>query len=220
MWFACQISKKRVQVHTVFSTCCFSTAITVTETCPSVVLYVCSLSCFWMWDAGLNPEICPEYIKPLWETNRISLQVKQIKARPTRCNKWWFIVNQLFLNMFRASLRPSSGEQTVCGFLSWLWLWLRRVATRLFGATTIARTGNHRQWYAVCSPDDGRKDPQNMLRNNWLPINHHLLHLVGLAFIWLYEMHGQSSLIFKCMTSAILKDPQTSNREVYLQLII
>ena len=37
---------------------------------------------------------------------------KQIKARQTRCNKWWFIGNQLFLNMFRASLRPSSGEQT------------------------------------------------------------------------------------------------------------
>jgi len=29
-----------------------------------------------------------------------------------------------------------------------------------------------------CSPDDGRKDPRNMLRNNWLPVNHHLLHLV------------------------------------------
>jgi len=34
----------------------------------------------------------------------------QIKARPTRCHKWWFIGNQLFLNMFRASLRPSSGN--------------------------------------------------------------------------------------------------------------
>jgi hypothetical protein len=37
---------------------------------------------------------------------------KQIKVRPNRCNQWWFIGNQLFLNMFRASLRPSSGEQT------------------------------------------------------------------------------------------------------------
>jgi len=36
---------------------------------------------------------------------------KQIKGRPTRYNKWWLIGNQLFLSMFRASLRPSSGEQ-------------------------------------------------------------------------------------------------------------
>jgi hypothetical protein len=39
---------------------------------------------------------------------------KQTKARPTRFNKWWFIGNQLFLNMFLASLRPSSGEHTAC----------------------------------------------------------------------------------------------------------
>jgi hypothetical protein len=36
----------------------------------------------------------------------------QIKVRPTRCNWQWFIDNKLFLNMFRVSLRPSSGEQT------------------------------------------------------------------------------------------------------------
>ena len=34
-----------------------------------------------------------------------------------------------------------------------------------------------------CSPGDGRKDARNMLRNNLLPINHHLLHLIGLALI-------------------------------------
>jgi len=50
---------------------------------------------------------------------------------------------------------------------------------------TIARTGNHRQWEAVYAPDDGRKDARNMLRNTWLPINLHLLHLVGLALICL-----------------------------------
>ena len=44
---------------------------------------------------------------------------KEIKARPSRYNKWWFIGNQLFLNMFRTSLRPSSGEQTACHCL-WL----------------------------------------------------------------------------------------------------
>ena len=29
-----------------------------------------------------------------------------------------------------------------------------------------------------CSPDDGRKDAPNILRNNCLPINNYLLHLV------------------------------------------
>ena len=46
------------------------------------------------------------------------------------------------------------------------------------------RTENHRHWNAVWPPDDGRKDARNMLRNNWLQINHYLLHLVGLAFIY------------------------------------
>jgi hypothetical protein len=59
------------------------------------------------------------------------------------------------------------------------------LGTRLSGTITIIdRTGNHRQWHAVCSPDDGRKDTRNVLRNNWLPLNHYLLHLVGLAFIY------------------------------------
>jgi len=34
-------------------------------------------------------------------------------------------------------------------------------------ATHLSRTTTtHRQWHAVCSPDDGRKDARNMLRNN------------------------------------------------------
>jgi hypothetical protein len=58
------------------------------------------------------------------------------------------------------------------------------LATQLSGTTTAtARTDKHKQWHAVCSPDDGRKNARNMLRNNWLPINHYLLHQVGLAFI-------------------------------------
>ena len=56
------------------------------------------------------------------------------------------------------------------------------------------RTENHRQWKAVGSPDDGRKDSRNMLRKNWLSINHHLLHLVGLAFIYLSKMHGYPNI--------------------------
>jgi len=46
------------------------------------------------------------------------------------------------------------------------------------------RTENRRQWNAVWPPDDGHKDARNMLRNNWLPISHCLLHLVGLALIY------------------------------------
>jgi hypothetical protein len=59
----------------------------------------------------------------------------------------------------------------------------------------ILYKGNHRQWHTVCSPDDGRKNARNMLRNNLLPINHNLLHpIVGLAFICLSKMHGQSNI--------------------------
>jgi hypothetical protein len=47
---------------------------------------------------------------------------------------------------------------------------------------------------AQCPPDDGRKDTWNMFRNNWLPINHHLLHLIGLTFICLSKMHGHSNI--------------------------
>jgi len=68
-------------------------------------------------------------------------------------------------------------------------------ATRLSGTTTATvRTEYHRQWLAVCSPDDGCKDARNILRNNWLPINHNWLHLVGLTFIYWSKMHGHSNI--------------------------
>ena len=51
------------------------------------------------------------------------------------------------------------------------------------------RTDNCRQWNAVGSPDDGRKDARNMLRYYWLPINHYLLHLVGLTFTYKLFIH-------------------------------
>jgi len=46
------------------------------------------------------------------------------------------------------------------------------------------RTDNCRQQNTVGSPDDGHKDTRNMLRYYWLPINHYLLHLVGLTFTY------------------------------------
>ena len=89
-----------------------------------------------------------------------------------------FIVNQLFLNMFRASLRPSSGGQTAfhCLWFSvllWLlWCWRVHIAciSTLQHHNSYNRTENHMQWNAVWPPVDGRKDARNMLRNNWLTI--------------------------------------------------
>jgi len=35
-----------------------------------------------------------------------------------------------------------------------------------------------------------------MLRYYWLPINHYLLHLVGLTFTYLSKTHGHSNINF------------------------
>jgi len=56
------------------------------------------------------------------------------ERKPTRCNNHMFIIN-FCLNMFRASLRPSSREQrpciTACGVLRWFcWMWLVAVVER------------------------------------------------------------------------------------------
>ena len=55
------------------------------------------------------------------------------------------------------------------------------------------RTDNYRQWNAVGS-DDGHKDAWNMLKYYWLPINHYLLHLVGLTFTHLSKMLGHLNI--------------------------
>ena len=59
------------------------------------------------------------------------------------------------------------------------------------------RTDNYRQWNAFGSPDDGHKDARNLLRYYWLPINHYLLHLVGLSFTYLSKMHWHSNIKFE-----------------------
>jgi len=56
------------------------------------------------------------------------------ERKPTRCNYQKFIIN-FCLNMFRASLYPSSGQQrpcvTACGVLPWFcWMWLVAVVGR------------------------------------------------------------------------------------------
>ena len=88
-----------------------------------------------------------------------------------------FIVKQLFLNMFRAPLCPSSGGQTAFSLhmficpVKWnpyelLWgrivLCNRSYGFSFTGQITICSEN------AVWSPDDGCKDARNMLRNNWL----------------------------------------------------
>ena len=78
------------------------------------------------------------------------------------------------------------------------------LANRLSSITTAHnRTDNYRQWNAVGSPDDGHKDAWNILRHCWLPINHYLLHLVGLTFTYLSKMHGHSNI--KIINNCIAK---------------
>jgi len=104
------------------------------------------------------------------------------KRKLTRCNNQMFIIN-FCLNMFRASLCPSSGEQrpcvAACGVLRWFcWMWLVAV---------VGRCG-------LCSPEDGHKDARNMLRQK-LIINIWLLHLFGfLSLHTLLTMHGHRNL--------------------------
>jgi len=92
------------------------------------------------------------------------------------------------LNMFRASLCPSSGEQrpcvTACGMLRWFcWMWLVAVVGRcLVGwehpttqrPTTATnhiqqnqRSIPHAVTHGLCSPEDGHNDARNMLRQCW-----------------------------------------------------
>ena len=56
------------------------------------------------------------------------------ECKPTRCNNQMFVIN-FCLNMFRASLCPSSGEQRPCvtayGVQRWFcWMWLVAVVGR------------------------------------------------------------------------------------------
>jgi hypothetical protein len=66
------------------------------------------------------------------------------------------------------------------------------------------RTENHRQWNAVRPLDDGRKDARNMLRKSWLPINHYLLHLVGLTFIYFLLNFSFNKLNLKWVELTVL----------------
>ena len=79
---------------------------------------------------------------------------KKIKGRPTRCKERWFIGNQLFLNLFRASLRPSSGEQTACHCL---WCSVLVVAV-VVPESRVARCAHYEEYVA------------------WLAVKQHTFH--------------------------------------------
>jgi len=71
---------------------------------------------------------------PPTNTNKQTMLNLWRERKPTRCNNQMFIIN-FCLNMFRASLSPSSGEQRPCvtayGVLRWFcWMWLVAVVGR------------------------------------------------------------------------------------------
>ena len=118
------------------------------------------------------------------------------ERKPTRCNNQMFIIN-FCLNMFLASLCPSSGEQRPCvtayGVLRWFcWMWLVAVV----GACVVGceqRSTPYAVTHGLCSPVDGHNDARNMLRQK-LIINTWLLHLVGfLSLHTLLTMHGHGT---------------------------
>jgi hypothetical protein len=60
-----------------------------------------------------------------------------------------------------------------------------------------------------------RKDARNMLRNNWLLINHYMLHIVGLTFVYLQKMHGHPNIKSSTCSET---ERSSSGRQFYIQL--
>jgi hypothetical protein len=112
--------------------------------------------------------------------------------------------------MFQVSLCPSSGDQTACHCSRFPVLAMvvvvpeSRVARCVHCAEDVAskilctvHTSHIGTQSALLMM--GIKTPETMLRNNRLPINHHMLHLVGLAFIYLhYEMYNSRIYMMYC----------------------
>jgi len=134
-----------------------------------------------------------------------------------------FIIN-FCLNMFRASLCPSSGEQRPC-YCIWCaaLVLLDVVGSRCGVLRCRMRAGSHPTTqrpttatnhvqqnqcstpYAVthglCSPEDGHNDARNILRQK-LIINIRLLHLLGFLSLHTLLFHIHTSL----MTRSIPKE--------------
>jgi len=111
-----------------------------------------------------------------------------------------FIIN-FCLNMFRASLCPSSGEQRPCVTAYGILCCNKRGKVDVRLISTFSRLFQCITPYTVthglCSPEDGHNDARNMLRQK-LIINIWLLHLFGfLSLHTLLTMHGHRNLKFR-----------------------
>jgi len=95
------------------------------------------------------------------------------ERKPTRCNNQMFIIN-ICLNMFRASLCPSSGEQrpcvTACEYCSHP---TTQRPNRYQPHPAEPAHTPHAVTHGLCSPEDGHNDARNMLRQ---------LHLITLRY--------------------------------------
>jgi hypothetical protein len=133
-----------------------------------------------------------------------------------------FIGNQLFLNMFRASLRPSSVGLTAfhCHRQANSSSQCTQLAIRLSNITCIT-TGqkNIGSKNAVRPPDDEHKDTRNMLRNNWLPIKS-LIFASSWSRLYLIIkdarsfQHNISWNKFRCLTPYLRNTSSSINKAV------
>jgi len=75
--------------------------------CPSSALFA-------SYNAAPHNRYKPHPAEPVLGPENVRINSLSMKReKPTRCNNWMFIIN-FFLNMFRASLCPSSGDQRPC----------------------------------------------------------------------------------------------------------
>jgi hypothetical protein len=72
-----------------------------------VALYLASVMISWRIGLGEDSYLF------LWVPVTVHREQSMKREKPTRCNMYMFIIN-FCLNMFRASLCPSSGEQRLC----------------------------------------------------------------------------------------------------------
>jgi hypothetical protein len=121
----------------------------------------------------------------------------------TRCNSFTSLLLNVYvwLNMFRASPRPSSGAYN-CTRSLWFYRWRAVAGAMLVVVWQVCQTRtnntsaaslqpkNQRLLVQLYAPDDGRGDAQNMLSHTYTSSNKlvKMLHLVGWMIRILLEM--------------------------------